>query len=188
MKKLLCTLACVTLAIAASAQGIEGIGVHGGVGTDVQLGLGVGGGASILLPNSGRTPIEVGLDFYYSNTSVTTHSGTMNYAYTDDTVLSLFAVTADWLYSYEQGRKGIFYIAGIGAAGANVSWTHSSPQDTTYNDSGSYTGGGLLAVPGIGYAFGTGLELRLQLPILVVFGETTLFSPMLNLVAGYRFP
>ena len=193
MKRLfgLFLIAVVGAAFATAVEKNPIFSARAGVGTDINLGIAVGGGVGYLQRFSGMPPVDFGIDFYYyhgtysSKEQVSTHLNTYN----DTTTLMVYAVSANFLYNFHPGQKGFYFITGVGAGAVSVDWVHQSPQDTSYNDSGDYTSGGLLLNLGATYAFGPGLEVRLLAPILVFSGPLGAvgFAPMLNLAAVYRF-
>jgi hypothetical protein len=182
----------VALAVAAPAvaEGDPVFSARAGVGTDINLGIAVGGGVGYLQRFQGLPPVDFGLDLYYSHSVYSEQSGAKNYTYTETTTLVVYAVTANFMHGYHPGQKGFYFHTGVGVGAVSVDWDHYSPQDTSgYNASGKYTGAGLLVNLGASYAFGSGLEARLQAPILVFNGPLGAvgFAPMLNLVAAMRF-
>ena len=192
--KRLCGLFLIVLAgagFAAAAEKDPVFSARAGVGTDINLGIAVGGGAGYLQRFQGMPPVDFGIDLYYyhgtssSKEQVGTHLNTYN----DTTTLMVYAVSANFLHNYHPGQKGFYFITGVGVGAVSVDWVHQSPQDASYNDSGDYTGGGLLLNLGATYAFGPGFELRLLAPILVFQGPLGAvgFAPMLNLAGVFRF-
>jgi len=165
--------------------------LRAGIGTDINLGIAAGAGLGYLTEFSGLPPLEFGIDFYYYHGLDSSEElvGTSLNTYNDTTTLLVYAVIANFLHGYKPGTRGFYFITGIGAGAVSVDWIYQSPQDTSYNDSGSYTGGGLLVNPGIAYSFGGAFEIRLQAPILIFDGplDTVGFAPMLNLAASLRF-
>lgn len=189
-------LAAMSLAsFRASAQGSSASGpafsARAGLGTDINLGVAVGGGLGWLKEFAGLPPVDFGIDFYYYHgTEVSEEQvGPSLNTYEDTTTLMVFAVSADFLHDYEAGSRGFYYLTGLGAAALSVEWVGFSADDISYNDSRDYASAGLLVKLGAAYAFGSGLELRLVAPILVFEGpqDSLGFAPMLNLAAALRF-
>jgi len=183
--------ALVLAALPAPAQERPSLSARAGVGTDINLGIAVGGGIGWLVEFPGLPPVDFGLDLYYYHGVYSSQEqvGMSLNTYNDTTTLMVYAVSANFLHGFRPGERGFYYITGIGAGAVSVDWIHQSPQDPSYNDSGDYTGGGLLVNLGVAYAFGSGLEVRLLAPILVFNGplDTLGFAPMLNLAAVLRF-
>lgn len=181
----------VVAALPSLAQDKPELSARAGIGTDLNLGIAVGGGLGWILRFPGWPPVEAGIDLYYYHGVDSSQEmvGPSLNTYNDTTTLMVYAVSANLLHSYAPGQRGLYYITGLGLGAVSVDWIHQSPQDTSYNDSGDYTGGGLLINLGLAYAFGSGFELRLLAPILVFRGplDTLGFSPMLNLAASLRF-
>lgn len=175
----------------AAAQDPPGFSARVGVGTDINLGLAVGGGAGYLVDFAGLPPVEFGIDLYYYHGTETSREqvGPSLNTYNDTTTLVVYAVTANFLHAYAPRTKGFYYLTGLGVGAVSVDWIHQSADDPSYNDSGDYTGAGLLVNLGLSYAFGSGFELRLQAPILVFDGplDQVGFAPMLNAAAVLRF-
>ncbi len=184
MKKALLIAAMLCIAAASFSLDMTGFGINGGVGTDISLGIGVGGGASYVF-FAGGLAYEVGLMIYYAHSDVSAPDGPMGYIYRDVTTSLLFGAAFNMLFKYDPGARGLFFLAGTGAGAVSVSWEGSSVDDPTYNDSWDRMAGGMLVNPGMGYTFGNGLELRLQIPVLIVFGGAV--NVMLNANVGYRF-
>ena len=182
-------VAVFILIISASAAYSQGktIGIHAGAGTDITLGLAVGGGASYLLTDLVGFDMEVGAFLFYSY-SVDSYTEYGNH-YTETTSMFIFAVLSNFLFNYQGAEPGIFFIAGAGAAAMSVDWQIQSPDDSSANFTWDGVTGGLLVNIGLGGTFGGGFELRLQAPIFIVFTDYggVKFAPMLVLLAGYRF-
>ncbi|MBL8966084.1 MAG: hypothetical protein JNG85_03685 [Spirochaetaceae bacterium] len=179
------------LPAAAAAESSPGFTARVGIGTDINLGLAVGGGAGFVVEFAGLPPAEFGVDLYYYHGTETSQEqvGPSLNTYHDTSTLVVYAVTANFLHSYAPRTRGFHYLTGFGVGAVSVDWIHTSTDDPSYNDSGDYTGAGLLVNLGLSYAFGSGFELRLQAPILVFDGplDTVGFAPMLNAAAVLRF-
>ena len=189
MRKLIILSAlCLVLAGTGHAE-TKAIGIYGGIGTDITLGLAAGGGVSYLLTDLTGLDMEIGGFLFYSYSVDTYTEGSMDNEYTETTSMFLLAVLANILFSYPHQEPGVYFIAGAGAMATSIDWEIESDDDPTANDTWSGVGGGLLINLGMGYAFGGGFELRLQLPVFVVFAEygAARFAPMFVLLAGFRF-
>ncbi len=185
MKKIIVIIAIASICIPAFSQGMSGFGIHAGVGTDISLGIGFGGGASYALVTDGLIAYEFGIDLYYAHSDVSAPDGPLNYVYRDVTTTIFFAATLNTLFNYLPDTGGIYFIIGSGAGAANVNWVGSSTDDPTYNDSSENTAGGLLLNFGLGGTFGNGFELRVQVPVIIILGGAIV--PLLNVAAGFRF-
>ena len=173
------------------------LGVHGAIGTDVELGLGFGVGATYLLPGSLPVRIEVGGQLFFAHSEYTDTEGIHDYTETTD--LQVFAVRVNALWNYTPWTPGLYYILGTGAAGVYVDWEERSPTDTSLGtplDNGGSkhqadgADGAVIANAGIGYTFGGGLDARLELPILIFargVGEAAGIAPTVTASAGFRF-
>lgn len=183
--------------ICLGAQEDLQLGVHGGVGTDINLGLGLGVKVSAIPFQYRNQPLEIGVEVFYSNTTEITDEGL--HSYEENTQLLVIGLLGNLLYRYNKEKPGVFYILGLGVAGVSVEWEEKSETDsslgTPYGSSGSMqsadgtTGGSILNV-GVGYHLGNGFEVRLELPVFVVFtapGQASAVAPNLTLMAGYRF-
>jgi hypothetical protein len=184
MKLIPIVVVIICICFPVGAQSLSGFGVHGGIGTDISLGLGFGGGANYVL-QADWLAYEFGIDIYYAHSDVSAPDGPMNYIYRDVTTTIFYAAAFNMLFNYLPKSAGFYFIVGTGAGAANVDWVGSSTDDPTYNDSWNRTLGGTLVNFGAGYTFGNGIELRLQAPILIIFDGP--LAPLLNLSAGYRF-
>lgn len=169
--------------------GTGSFGLHAGVGTDISLGLAFGGGVSYILMSGENSGMEFGLDLYYSHSDTTSTEEWNGYDYRDVTTTIFFAVSYNNLFNYMPDKTGLYFLIGTGAGAASVSWEGSSTDDPSYNDSWDRIGGGFLVNLGLGWTFGNGFELRLQLPVMLIVGafDSLLPVPMLNAAAGIRF-
>lgn len=190
-KCLLISAILILLSLFASAEDNPRFSIKAGIGTDINLGIATGGGLGFLMDSVSMNPLELGIDYYYYHgiDSSKEQVGSSLNTYNDTTTLRVYAVSANFLHGYQKGLNGFYLITGIGAGAVSVDWILESPQDTSYNDSGSFTGGGLLMNLGVSYAIGRGFEIRLLAPILMFQGpqDSVAFAPMLNLAAAMRF-
>ena len=173
------------------------LGVHAGLGTDLNLGLGIGAKVSIIPSMYRGHPLELGAELFYSHSVEVSDNGFNEYEET--TNLVVFALMGNWLINYVPEQIGFYYIVGIGVAGISVDWRETSETDSSlgepYGTSGSQqsaegvTGGTILNL-GAAYNLGDGFEIRLELPFLVIFtapGQASAVAPALTLMGGYRF-
>jgi hypothetical protein len=180
-------------ASAAEVEELSGFGIHGGLGTDVSLGLAYGFGVSYaILPGTGGTVFEIGPDLFISNTTYEGTSG--NYRYTENTSLTVFGVRANSLFNYHPRRPGVFWIVGTGIAAVAVEWTYDETNitypDITSHDSAEGTTASWIVNLGFGATFAGPFEVRLEMPILFMFGTygtASAIAPTLTLMAGLRF-
>lgn len=191
----LCAAALLLVAVSAAAGPLgDGIGVRAGIGTDITFGgVAFGGGVNSLF----RQRLEIGLVGYYGKFEETSDEGVNTYEET--TEVTAFAALVNYLYGYERDRKGWMFIGGVGLAYLGVYWEERSDTDVTLGTplpgGGSmqdFEGsvGGLLFNLGAGYSFGNGFDARLEVPVVIAFGDTGGASgviPLFTLTGGYRF-
>jgi hypothetical protein len=184
-------LAGVTFAYAQEFG--EAFGVRAGVGADITFdGLAVGGGVNHLFLDQ----LEVGLVVYYGNFEETSEEG--GNEYDETTEVTAFAIMANYLYGYTMGESGGYFVAGVGLGYLSVFWEEKSDTDSSLGtplpgggskqDFEGGVGGFLVSIGG-GYAFAGGLDLRLEIPVLIAnyTGDATGVIPLFTLTAGYRF-
>jgi hypothetical protein len=105
----------------------------------------------------------------------------------------IVAARFNWLFGYSEGQAGLFPIVGGGFFAGNVSWEQSWHliDDWSYGDrdSAEHFASGLVLSPGLGYAFSSLLEARLELVVMVYFGDygTSAVSVPLTANLGFRF-
>lgn len=170
--------------------------VRGGVGTDLNLGFGVGVGAAYIWNAAGSGPsYEFGADFYYhhSTDSYTDQRGNVTVTGEDKTTLTVFGVRANALFNYNPSRKSVYFIAGVGFVVANLQWeeTESAPNwNAPYHDEVDGTSAGTIINIGIGVPLTTKLDVRLETPMLIFFsaaGNSATFAPTATIGLTYRF-
>ncbi len=176
------------------------IGVRGGIGTDINLGLAFGGGVNYIL-DIGDSPLELGVLVFYSHWSETSYEGIYDYEYNETSDVLVFGMLANYLFGYKLGTPGMFLLAGFGLGVMNVNWEEWSPDDTSLGEpppgggSGSMqeaggTGAGSVFNLGGGIAFSNGADVRLEIPVILVFGEygeASSVVPTFTITAGMRF-
>ncbi len=191
----LCFAVVLVVAVSASAAPLgDGIGVRGGIGTDITFGgVAFGAGVNSLF----QERLEIGLMGYYGKFEETSDNGVNEYEET--TEVTAFAALVNYLYGYERDRKGWLFVGGAGLAYLGVYWEERSDTDVTLGEllpgGGSmqdFEGsvGGLLFNLGAGYSFGNGFDVRLEVPIVIAFGDTGGAAgviPLFTLTGGYRF-
>jgi hypothetical protein len=172
----------------------EGIGVRGGIGTDITFGgVAFGVGVNHLLFDS----TEVGINLYYGRFEET-YDESVN-TYTETTEIVAFVALWNYLYGYTYRDSSFFLIGGVGLGYLGVWWEERSKTDTSLGTPLSSGGskqeveggvGGTIINLGAGYAFSSGFDVRFEVPILIAFGETGGAAgviPLFSLTAGYRF-
>ena len=166
--------------------------IRGGLGTDVNLGLGYGVGLGYQFPLSN---VELAAVFFGHNSEETTEDYN---TYTETTDLFVFGVMGNYLIGYEYKQPGFFGVFGIGFSAISVDWEESSPDDTSLGtplpDGGSKqsesgTGGGTIINAGFGYSFGE-LSIRAEFPVIFAFsppGDASGVAPTFIVMLGYNF-
>ncbi len=185
MKKFMAVflLACV----AVSAFGIDfahpRFGLKAGAGVDITLVPAFGGEISLALDMENGSWLSVDLGFFHS------YDKWEGGNYVEETTSDIFMLRANRVFNYRPREDCTFYFIGTGVAAVSVYWKETSPVFTDHLDEVDRTGGGFLVSLGMGHAFNGGLELKLELPILIVFGGYygTRVSPMLGAGIGWRF-
>ncbi len=171
-------------------------GIRGGVGTDVNLGLGFGAGFSYLWASgTSSTAFELGADVYYSHTteSYTDQRGSVTVTGEDVTTLLVFGIRGNALFNFRPSRKSVYFIAGIGFVVASVEWeeTETAPNWTApYHDEAEGTSAGNIVNIGVGIPLSRQLDVRLEFPMLFFYGsygKTATFVPTATLSLAYRF-
>lgn len=184
------------VATTAQSQTAPKIGLRAGVGTDISLGLAYGGGANYLVsfPNYS---LELGVILFGGSFEESTVVGI--HTYDEKTDLFLFGMMANYLIGYTPNLPGTYFVAGFGLASVGIEWEESSATDVSLGtplpgggsmqaDDGS--GGGTIFNLGVGRTFSGGLDLRVELPVIVSFaapGEASSVIPTLTVTAGMRF-
>lgn len=177
------------------AQNSPRIGIRGGVGTDISLGLAYGAGVNMLLGQEGKY-YEVGIVFFGGTFKETTDEGIHTYKETTD--LIVFGLMGNVMINYTPNRDGVFYIVGAGLASINVSWEERSDTDVSLGtplpgggsmQSEDGTAGGTVLNLGMGKSFASGMDMRLEIPVIVTFappGGASSVVPTLILTIGFR--
>jgi hypothetical protein len=190
---------CILMAVSTGSGQSSGssggsFGVRGGVGTDVNLGLGFGAGVFYLWA-SGTTAFEFGADVYYSHTteSYTDQRGSVTVNGEDVTTLLVFGIRGNALFNFRPSRKSVYFIAGIGFVVASMQWeeTETAPNWTApYHDEAEGTSAGNIVNIGVGIPLTRQLDVRLEFPMLFFYGsygKTATFVPTATLSLAYRF-
>jgi outer membrane protein W len=173
---------------------MDSVGVRGGIGADITFdGVAFGAGVNKLFMDQ----LEVGLVFYYGSFQQTSNNGVNTYV--DTTKITALAAFLNYLYGYNRNQGGFYFLAGAGLAYLGVNWEESSKTDPTLGtplpgggSKQTFAGsvGGALVSLGAGYAIAGGLDLRLEVPLIITFsqaGGASTLIPLFALTAGYRF-
>jgi hypothetical protein len=167
-------------------------GIRGGVGTDINLGLGYGFGVNYIFPVSN---FELSVVFFGHHSEETTEEFN---TYNETTDLFVYGVMGNYLFGYRHKEPGLFGIVGFGFCAVSLDWEESSPDDNSLGtplpgggskQSESGTGGGTILNVGFGYSFGE-LNLRAEFPVIVAFaapGDASSVAPTFMVTLGYNF-
>lgn len=169
------------------------IGLRGGLGTDISGGLAYGAAANYQLGVEGNV-VEMGVSFYGGSYKEDKDTGFHTYKETTD--LFVFGVLANYLINYSIENPGLFFVAGAGLAAINVSWTEESETDSSLGtllpgggskQSIEETVAGSILNVGIGTNFENGLDVRFEVPTILLFGapgNAATVVPTFTLTAG----
>jgi hypothetical protein len=169
------------------------VGIRGGLGTDINLGLGFGLGGNILLAGN---PVELG-GYLFKNHSTET-SSTEFHEYEETTDILVFALLSNYLINYVPGKTGSFFTAGAGAGIIMVDWEEKSETDTSLGEpwnggsmqSSEGSAAGFIFSLGWGMAFSETMDFRLEAPIFVITdapGESSAIAPTFIATLGVAF-
>jgi hypothetical protein len=169
------------------------VGLRGGLGTDINLGLGFGLGGNILLAGN---PVELGAYLFKNHSSETSYEYDNEYNETTD--ILVFALLSNYLINYVPGKTGSFFTAGAGAGIIMVDWEEKSPDDTSLGEpwnggsmqSAEGSAAGFIFSFGWGMAFSETMDFRLEAPIFVITdapGETSAIAPTFIATLGIGF-
>ncbi len=176
-----------------SQQNSGKFSIKAGIGTDINLGLGYGGGIGFIFPDS---KIELNVVLFGHHSEETTEEFN---TYNETTDLFVYGIIADYLIGYSEEGSGVYGIVGFGFSAVSVEWEESSPTDVSLGtplpgggskQSDSGTGGGSVINAGFGYSFGNKIHLRAEFPVIVSFappGESAGVAPTLMFTLGYYF-
>jgi hypothetical protein len=177
-------------------SGLAGaLGIRAAVGTDVNLGLGFGLGASYSwFPKSHAIRLELGADIFYHHSKEEDSDEDYYATYDEETELTIIAIRANGLFNYYPGEGRAFFIAGVGFVAASVYWEETQTPFNTgvsrpYDDSEGTTTGNIINF-GAGYAFTNGLEFRVEAPLLFFYsqyGNSTKFAPTVTATLQFLF-
>jgi len=180
----------------AKSKPAGGFCVRGGVGTDLQLGLGFGIGAAYIWNFPGRgAAFELGADFYYhhSTDKYTDQRGSVTVTGEDKTTLIVFGVRANALFNYNPNKRNVYFIVGFGFVVASLQWeeNENAPNWTApYHDKADGTSVGNIVNLGVGVPLSTDLDVRLETPMLYFYsaaGKSASFAPTATIGLAYRF-
>jgi len=183
-----------TLSSQLPAPAPGSVALRAGVGTDPNLGLGLGIGGRYAWVSATGPSFEFGADFYYHGSSETKQrqAGGVTVDDKETTTLTVFGVRGNGLFNYSPDKGGVYFIAGFGFVVANVQWEENwtNPSGVnTYHDDLDVTSAGNIINFGIGMAWTSGVEARLETPMLYFYdsgGKAVSFAPTLTLSLLYR--
>ncbi len=171
------------------------IGIRAGIGTDINLGLAYGGGLNYLF-NLNSNAFELGFVVFGGHSEETTEDFN---TYIEKTDIMVFGVLANYLYGYKLKKSGLFGVIGLGFAAISVEWEESSPNDISLGtplpgggskQSSDGTGAGSVFNLGFGMAFNGGLDIRVEAPVIFIFGPpggASSIIPTFMATIGYHF-
>lgn len=189
-------LILILICFSASSAPAQTFAVRGGVGTDIQLGIGFGGGAAYVWnPGQNSPAFEFGADVYYHNStdSYTDQRGNVTVSGEDKTTLTVFAVRANTLFNYHPARKSVYFILGFGFVVASLQWeeNENAPNwNAPYHDEAEGTSAGNIINLGIGVPLASNFDVRLETPLLLFYsaaGKSSTFAPTATIGLTYRF-
>jgi hypothetical protein len=177
------------------SPGAGGIGVRGGIGTDISGGLVFGGSLNYMTP-ADSNPFEMGLVVFtgrFTETSEDVH------VYEEQTDILVFGLFGNYLINYRMRSSGIFFLVGTGMGYIEVGWEERSNTDETLGtplpeggskqiEEGSVFG--FIADFGLGYKFTNKVDIRLEVPVFFITntpGNTSSIVPTSILTLGIRF-
>ncbi len=193
------TLLAITIGTATSArlhaiEPGEGVGVRGGIGTDITFGgVAFGVGVNHLIAPA----TEIGLNIYYGQFEET-YDEAVN-TYVETTEIIAFLALANYLWNYDRDENSVFFIGGFGLGYLGVYWEERSDTDSSLGtplpNGGSKQEvegavGGSIVNFGVGYNLSSGFDVRFEIPILLPFGDTgdaPGVIPLFSISGGYRF-
>jgi hypothetical protein len=197
MKTIITLFLSITLILSYSypsfAQDDNGsFSIRGGLGTDINGGLGYGVGLGYKFPYSN---FELTAVFFGHSSEETTEDFN---TYTEKTDLFVYGLLANYLIGYRDNRPGFFGVIGFGISAISVDWEESSPTDESLGtllpgggskQSESGTGGGSVINAGFGYSFGN-LSIRAEFPVIFAFsppGGASGVAPTFIAMLSYSF-
>ena len=171
--KRVCRLVVLFLALTGvlapvAAQGEDsGLLLRFNAGLDlIDIGIAAGAGVGFRFPGPGGLA-ELTLDAYFGPYWETYTEGN-TFDYTE--MLVIIAARANWLFNLKAGRRGWYQVVGAGCFAGSYSWENYN-RDTDYTEGNSYFASGTLINLGLGYVFNRTWEARVEVPILIFFGE-----------------
>lgn len=189
------TLSTTSTVTNPSLRGPGSIGIRAGIGTDINLGIAYGGGINYLF-DLNSSAVELGLVFFGGHSEEETVEFN---TYNEKTDVFVFGVLSNYLLAFNRDIPGFFGVLGLGFAAISAEWEESSPDDgslgTPLPGGGSKqsvdaTGAGSVINLGFGISFSGGLDLRIEAPLIFLFGppgDASSFIPTLMATVGYHF-
>jgi len=180
----------------AIGQISDGLGVRGGIGTDINGGIAYGGELNYT-KGFGKNALQIGLNLFGGSFDESTTEGM--YTYDETTDLFVAGVLANFLFSYSMETPGPYFVVGFGFGSVSVNWEERSTGDTSLGtplpgggsmQSADVTAGGTILNLGIGYRLTEQFDVRAQAPTFFIFGgpdgaSTTV--PTFTITAGVQF-
>jgi hypothetical protein len=198
-RSFICLSAAALLLLAANGASGETdirLGVRGGVGTDVNLGLAYGAGANFVIELPANY-VELGILFFGGSFEESSEEGGNTYDETTD--LLVFGFLANYMINYSPDDPGMYFVTGLGFGSINVEWEEKSETDSSLGtplppngsmQSEEGSAGGSIFNIGVGRNFASGLDVRVEVPVILVFsppGEATSVVPTAIATVGFRF-
>ncbi len=193
---LVAALALGLVAPPALAQITDGMGVRGGLGTDINGGIAYGGELNYT-KGFGKNALQVGLALFGGSFDETSDNGFNTY--NESTDIFVAGVMANYLFQYSMESPGPYFVVGFGFGAVSVNWEERSKTDTSLGtplpgggsmQSVDASAGGTILNLGIGHRFTEQFDLRAQVPTFFVFGGPEGASatiPTFTITAGVQF-
>ncbi|MFC1568311.1 hypothetical protein ACFL37_01275 [Candidatus Margulisiibacteriota bacterium] len=185
--------ALVVLSLSFQTASLAAIGFRGGLGTDISGGLAIGVNGNYQ-KDMGFFTSEFGVSLFNANNSYDSTSG--GNTYTEKTGLTILGGLTNLLVNYQPNN--LFFVAGAGLGLINLTWSETSPTDTSLGtplpgggseqSTDALVAGSVLNL-GFGYLFENGFDLRFEAPIVLVFsvpGNAAAVVPAFTITGGMR--
>jgi hypothetical protein len=174
---------------------LGGIGIRGGIGTDISGGLVFGGSLNYLMPIQSN-PFEIGLVVFTGRFTETTED---IHIYEEQTDILVFGLIGNYLINYDQRSNGLFFLIGTGVGYIDVGWEERSDTDESLGT--TLPGGGSKQIEeasvlgfildfGLGIKFSRSVDVRFEVPVFVISSAPESASsilPTFVLTLGVRF-
>jgi hypothetical protein len=192
LKKILFSLMILTL---ISGQALAkptikepvGFGINLGAGLQMGTGFAGSGGMTYIIANEDNMGFEVGGNLLMTFGTSNTIDPNTNFRYTDDAVILYYSALVDVLFNYRPGKACVYQFIGAGIGASTKTDTKTSADDPASNDTITTSSGAIILNFGVAGAFGSGFELRLQVPVYIRLEDSgTAVAPAVTLGFGYR--